>query len=139
MTFIAGRAAEVVGACTIALVASGTATLEAGLMRRPLVVIYRVSWLTYFVGRAMVKLPFFSLLNLLAKKQVVPELLQREVNVERVVSELEKLWHGPAREVCLGGLDEVRTSLGQPGASRTAAKLVASFIEPALPVESAGG
>ncbi len=97
-------------------------------MQRPLVVIYRVSWLTYFVGRAMVKLPFFSLLNLLAKKQVVPELLQREVTVDRVVAELEKLWQGPARETCLRGLDEVRASLGESGASLTAARLVASFI-----------
>lgn len=130
VTLLLGRAAEVVGASTIALVASGTATLEAGLMRRPMVVIYRVAWLTYFVGRAMVNLPFFSLINLLAKKQVVPELLQREVTVDRVVSELEALWQGPAREECLRGLDEVRETLGQPGASRTAAQLVASFIAP---------
>ncbi len=127
VTLVAGRAPEVVGASTVALVASGTATLEAGLMRRPLVVIYRVSWLTYFVGRAMVRLPFFSLVNLLAKRAVVPELLQREVTVERVVKELEALWAGPAREACLTGLDEVRVALGSPGASKRAAEIVAKL------------
>lgn len=127
VTLVAGRAPEVVGASTVALVASGTATLEAGLMRRPLVVIYRVSWLTYLVGRAMVRLPFFSLVNLLAKRAVVPELLQREVTVERVVKELEALWQGPAREACLAGLDEVRAALGSPGASKRAAEIVARF------------
>jgi lipid-A-disaccharide synthase len=88
-----------------------------------------VSWLTYGIGRAMVRLPFFSLVNLLAKRQVVPELLQREVTVNRVVAELEKLWQGPARETCLQGLDEVRAALGQPGASTRAAALVARFIQ----------
>ena len=129
VTLVEGRAAEVVGASDVAVVASGTATLEAGLMRRPLVVIYRVSWLTYAVGRAMVKLQHFSLINLLAKRVVVPELLQREVTVDRVVAELEKLWSGPAREACLQGLDEVREALGGAGASARAAKRVAEIIQ----------
>ncbi len=110
-TLVAGRAAEVVGASDVALVASGTAALEAGLMRRPLVVVYRVAPLTYWVGRAMVKLQHFSLVNLLAGRKVVPELLQAEVTVERVVEELEALWSGPAREACVAGLDEVRAAL----------------------------
>jgi lipid-A-disaccharide synthase len=124
--FVDGRAPEVVGASDVALVASGTATLEAGLMRRPFVTIYRVSPLTYAVGRAMVRIPFFCLVNLLAQRQVVPELLQGDVTVPRVVEALEGLWAGPAREACLTGLDEVRASLGPPGAAtRVAARLLA--------------
>lgn len=124
--FVDGRAPEVVGASDVGLVASGTATLEAGLMRRPFVTIYRVSPLTYAVGRAMVRIPFFCLVNLLAQRLVVPELLQGDVTVPRVVEALEGLWAGPAREACLAGLDEVRASLGPPGAAtRVAARLLA--------------
>ncbi len=129
VTLIDGRAPEVVGACDVGLVASGTATLEAGLMRRPFVTIYRVSPLTYAVGRALVRIPFFSLVNLLAKRRVVPELLQGEVTVPRVVQELEQLWGaGPAREACLAGLDAVRASLGPGGAARRVAERVATYL-----------
>jgi len=128
VTLIDGRAPEVVGACDVGLVASGTATLEAGLMRRPFVTIYRVPPLSYAVARALVRVPFFSLVNLLAKRRVVPELLQGEVTVPRVVQELEQLWEGPARAACLAGLDDVRASLGPGGAARRVAERVATYL-----------
>ncbi|MFT3707316.1 MAG: lipid-A-disaccharide synthase [Archangium sp.] len=121
---IDGRAPEVVGASDVALVASGTATLEAGLMRRPLVAVYRVNAISYAVGRLLVKIPFFSLVNLLAEKRVIPELLQADVTVDRVFSELEPLWSGPAREACLQGLDSLRGKLGPGGAAARVAELV---------------
>ena len=68
-----------VGASDAAVVASGTAALEAGLMQRPLVVVYRVSLLSYLVGRLMLKVAFVSLVNLLAGRRVVPELLQGDM------------------------------------------------------------
>ncbi|MEW6431696.1 MAG: lipid-A-disaccharide synthase [Myxococcota bacterium] len=126
--FIDGRAPEVVGASDVAVVASGTATLEAGLMRRPMVVVYRVNPLSYAVGKVLVKIPFFSLVNLLAGKRVVPELLQGEFTAERVVQQLEPLWDGPAREACLAGLDEVRAVLGPKGASERAADAVIAHL-----------
>lgn len=121
---IDGRAAEVVGACDVALVASGTATLEAGLMRRPLVAVYRVNALSYAVGKLLVRIPFFCLVNLLVGKKVVPELLQGDMTVERIVAELEPLWSGPAREECLAGLDLLREKLGAGGAAERVAKTV---------------
>lgn len=127
-TFVEGRAPEVVGAADVALVASGTATLEAGLMRRPFVTIYRVSPVTYAIGKALVRIPFFCLVNLLAKRKVVPELLQGDVTVPAVVDALESLWSGPARDACLTGLDEVRASLGPPGAAGRVAERVASRL-----------
>ncbi|MBL8920855.1 MAG: lipid-A-disaccharide synthase [Myxococcaceae bacterium] len=127
-TLIDGRAPEVVGSADVALVASGTATLEAGLMRRPFVTIYRVSPLTYAVGKALVRIPYFCLVNLLAQRRVVPELLQGDVTVPRVVAELEKLWAGPEREACLVGLDQVRASLGPPGAAARVAERVRSYL-----------
>lgn len=119
-----GRAPEVVGAGDVAVVASGTATLEAGLLRRPMVVVYRLNPITYAVGRLLVKIPFFSLVNLLAGKRVVPELLQGDFTAERVVQELDPLWEGPRRDACLAGLDEVRAVLGPKGASERAADAV---------------
>ncbi|MBL9037783.1 MAG: lipid-A-disaccharide synthase [Archangium sp.] len=133
VTLVSGRAAEVVGASDVALVASGTATLEAGLMQRPLVVIYRVSPLTYAVGKALVRLPFFSLVNLLAQRRVVPELLQSQVSIDAIVNELEPLWNGPAREACLAGLEEVRSTLGAGGAATRVAEVLARRIDAATP------
>ena len=121
-TLIEGRAAEVVGASDVALVASGTATLEAGLMRRPLVAVYRVNALSYAVGKLLVRIPFFCLVNLLAEKKVVPELLQGDMTVEKIVAELEPLWSGPAREACLSGLDTLPGKLGPRGASKRVAE-----------------
>lgn len=121
-TLIDGRAAEVVGASDVALVASGTATLEAGLMRRPLVAVYRVNAVSYAVGKLLVRIPFFCLVNLLAEKRVVPELLQGDMTVEKIVAELEPLWCGPAREACLDGLDTLRQKLGPGGASQRVAE-----------------
>ncbi len=127
-TFIDGRAPACVGASDVAVVASGTATLEAGLMRRPLVCVYRVNALTYAIGRAMVKLDHFCLINLLAKERLVPELLQAEVTVDAIVGALAPLWSGPARETCLQGLERVRAELGPPGASVRAAEAVLRLL-----------
>lgn len=125
---IDGRAPEVVGAADVALVASGTATLEAGLMRRPLVAVYRVNAVSYAIGRMLVRIPYFCLVNLLAEKKVVPELLQGDMTVERIVGELTPLWSGPAREECIAGLDLLREKLGAPGASRRVAEAVARHL-----------
>ncbi len=122
--FIEGQAPEVVGACDVAVVASGTATLEAALMGRPLVAVYRVSPVTYAVGRAMLKIPFVCLVNLLANRRVVPELLQGDANPDAIVAALEPLWNGPARTRLLEGLAEVRAMLGPAGAARRVAEAV---------------
>ncbi|PZR08398.1 MAG: lipid-A-disaccharide synthase [Archangium gephyra] len=127
VTLIDGRAPEVVGASEVAIVASGTASLEAGLMRRPLVCVYRLNVINYAIGRMLVRIPFFGLVNLLAGKRVVPELLQADMNPEKIMSELEPLWHGAAREVCLRGLDELRTILGPRGAARRVAEIVSKY------------
>jgi lipid-A-disaccharide synthase len=125
---ISGRAPEVVGACDVGLVASGTATLEAGLMGRPFVAIYRVAATSYWVGRMLVRVPFFSLANLLVGRRVVPELLQAEATVDRIVAELEPLWSGPARDACIAGLQELRAVLGPHQASQRAADEVLAVI-----------
>jgi lipid-A-disaccharide synthase len=126
VSLVDGRTEEVVGASDAALVKSGTSTLEAGLMLRPMVVVYKMSWLTYLVGRLLVRIAHFALVNILAGRGVVPELLQRDASPERMAAEVERLLGDPgAREAQLAGLREVAASLGEPGAARRVAEEVA--------------
>ncbi|WP_044281364.1 lipid-A-disaccharide synthase [Myxococcus stipitatus] len=128
---IEGRAPEVVGASDAAVVASGTAALEAGLMQRPLVVIYRVSLITYWVGRMMLQVAFVSLVNLLAGRRVVPELIQGEATPERIAEEVRRVWTpGTPRDEMLKGLAEVRGRLGETGAAARAAESVMELLPP---------
>lgn len=120
-----GRTEEVVGASDAALVKSGTSTLEAGLMLRPMVVVYKLSWLSYVVARAMVRIAHVALVNILAGRGLVPELLQGAASPERMAAEVERLLvDREAREAQLSGLREVRASLGEPGAPRRVAEEV---------------
>ncbi|BDG08166.1 lipid-A-disaccharide synthase [Anaeromyxobacter paludicola] len=124
-----GRADEAVGASDAALVKSGTSTLETALMLRPMVVVYRLSWLSYFIGRAFVRLAHFALVNILAGRRLVPELLQREASPERMAREITHLLDDPAaRAAQLAGLAEVRSSLGGPGAARRVAEEIAGAL-----------
>jgi lipid-A-disaccharide synthase len=125
VTLVDGRTEEVVGASDAALVKSGTSTLETALMLRPMVVVYKLSWLSYLVGRLLVRIAHFALVNILAGRGIVPELLQGDASPERMAAEVERLLHDRgAREAQLAGLREVRASLGEPGAARRVAEEV---------------
>jgi lipid-A-disaccharide synthase len=94
------------------IIASGTATVEAALMETPFVMVYRVTPLTYWLGRYTVKVPYFAMVNLIAGEQVVPELVQQEFTGTRVTAELSKVIRdGPWRENMQQGLRKVRTLL----------------------------
>jgi lipid-A-disaccharide synthase len=124
-----GQTEAAVGASDVALVKSGTATLEAGLMLRPMVIAYKFSWLTYLIGRLLVRYTYFSLVNLLVGRLVVPELMQSEASPIRMAAELEAvLVEGPARQAQLAGLQELRRSLGEPGAPERVAAVVAEVL-----------
>ena len=95
-----------------AIVASGTATVEAAVIGTPMVMIYMVSPLTYFIGKNLVDVPHYGMVNLIAGRRVVPELIQTDFTAERVVAELEPLLaDGARREQMLRDLDEVREKL----------------------------
>jgi len=114
--------------CDVAIVASGTATLEAALCERPMVVVYRVSRLTYWIGRLLVKVPFYSMVNILAGKQVVPELIQSDFTPARVAGQVEYLLdHSQAREEMAANLRALKTRLGPGGAVGRAAEAVAKL------------
>jgi len=97
------------------IVASGTATVEAAMMNTPFVMVYRVSPLTYLLGKPRVKVPRFAMVNLIAEEEVVPELVQHDFTAARVVARLnEILPDGSARELMLEGLARVKARLRAP-------------------------
>ncbi len=121
-----GQAEQAVGASDAALVKSGTSTLETALMLRPMVVVYKLSWLSYWVGRLLVRIAHFALVNILAGRGIVPELLQGEASPARMAAEVERLLTDrAARDAQLAALREVRASLGEPGAPERVAGEVA--------------
>ena len=132
VAFVAGRAPEVLAAADAAVVASGTATLEAALAQVPTVVVYRLSWLSWIVGRLLVRVPFVSLVNLLAGRGLVPELLQRDCTGARIAeSAAPLLAAGEARDAQLEGMRQIRQGLapaGSPGAARRAAEEIAALL-----------
>jgi lipid-A-disaccharide synthase len=131
---VAGRADESVGASDAALVKSGTSTLESALMNRPMVVVYKMAWFTYWIARLLVRMSHFALVNILAGRTVVPELLQQEATPERMAAEIEILLSDPvARQAQLDGLLEVRRSLGEPGAARRVAEEIVGALPGAVP------
>jgi lipid-A-disaccharide synthase len=94
------------------IVASGTATVEAAMMRTPFVMVYRVSPLTYMLGKPRVKVPRFAMVNLIAGEEVVPELVQQDFTANKVVSRLKEILpDGPPRNRMLEGLAQVKALL----------------------------
>jgi len=99
------------------IIASGTATVEAAMMGTPFVMVYRVSPLTYFLGRSRVKVPHFAMVNLIAGREIVPELVQQDFTAEKVVARLrEILPDEPKRDQMIAGLTEVKGLLRGPQA-----------------------
>jgi lipid-A-disaccharide synthase len=97
LTIVTGRPHEVLAACDLTLIASGTATLEAALFKRPMVIAYRVNWLTYRIMRPQQLQPWIGLPNILCGEFVVPELLQDRANPDALAAALLEWLGDPAR------------------------------------------
>ncbi len=97
------------------IIASGTATVEAAMMRTPFVMVYCVSPVTYILGKPRVKVPYFAMVNLIAGEQIVPELVQHDFTPQNVVARLQEILpDGPARTRMLEGLTKVKAQLRAP-------------------------
>jgi lipid-A-disaccharide synthase len=126
--------------CEVAIVASGTATLEAALCERPMVVVYRVSPLTWLLGSLLVHVPFYSLVNILAGKPVVPELIQSDFTATKVAGRIEYLLdHPQAREEMAQELRALKGRLGPGGAVGRAADAVVHGIQDSGPKSRGSG
>jgi len=122
---VEGATDDVLAAAEVVITASGTATIQAALHGRPMVIVYLLSPLTYAIGRAVVRVGTYGMVNLVAGRRIVPELIQRELTPENVAREAVSLLTDPARvETIRRDLADVRSRLGAPGASRRAAEAV---------------
>jgi len=129
VTVVRGEAAAVLRASRAAVVASGTATLQAAVIGTPLVMVYRVSPLTAWIGRRLITIPHLALVNVVAGRRVVPELVQEAMTSEAVAHEAGRLLSDPAaRDAMRRDLAAVRAALGEPGASGRAADAVLEWL-----------
>ncbi len=122
---VKGRANEVMAASNLLLVASGTATLQSALIGTPMVVVYRASPLTYHIARGLVKIPYISLVNILAGQEIVPELIQDRMTPDRIAHEaLGILQDARRQKEMTQAFQTIRASLGEAGASKRAAAFI---------------
>jgi lipid-A-disaccharide synthase len=120
---------DALAAADCAIVASGTATIEAALLGTPMVVVYRVSAASAFVLRRMVRSPFIAMVNLIAGRRVAPELIQDQFTPEAVEREVSTLIESQAaRDEMKAGLADVRANLGPGGAIERAADIFAGML-----------
>ncbi len=112
-----------------ALVTSGTATLETALFNIPQVVVYRTSLLTFWVGKILIKVPYLSLVNLIGQKEVVKELIQKELNPTNLSEELLAVTEGGAKRAqVLADYAHIREKMGEAGASQRAGLLMVQYL-----------
>ena len=126
---VQGNVYDALNACHAALVASGTVTLETAIMEVPMVIVYRVSPISYRVGKMMIKVPFIGLVNLVAGEAVVPELIQDEVTPERLADEVMTIIEdSDVREKMINKLKAIKRRLGRGGASDKTAGIALEMI-----------
>lgn len=127
---VQGQTYDALAAADVAIVSSGTATLEAALLNVPMVVIYRVTPLTAVLAKPLVRTPYFSMVNLIAGRRVVPELIQDDFSAVKLSGEVLRLLRdSQTRAELRTGLDEVRERLGPPGAVERAADAIVALLQ----------
>ncbi len=126
---ISGHTYDAISCTDMAIVASGTATLETALLGIPMIIIYKISALTYLIGKMIIKVKNIGIVNIIAGKTIVPELIQQEANGQRIATEaLAILTNSAIKQKMIGELAEIRAKLGNPGAAIRAAKLACDML-----------
>lgn len=126
--FVSGKTYDLLSVSVAALVTSGTATLETALFKVPEVVCYKGNWLSYQIAKAVIKLKYISLVNLIMDKPVVTELIQNQLNTENLQTELKKLLIPENRQKILDDYILLEEKLGSYGASEKTAQLIINTI-----------
>jgi lipid-A-disaccharide synthase len=126
---ISGQTYDIVSCADLALVASGTATLETALLKVPMVIVYKISLLSYVIGRLIVNVQNIGLVNIIAGRTIVPELVQNDANGPRIAREaLSILRDEEKKEKIIKELLTIRAMLGEPGAAIRAAQLALDML-----------
>ncbi len=129
VSFVEEATYDLLSIVKAAIVTSGTATLETALFNVPQVVVYKTSWLNYFIGKRVVSVPFISLVNLIADREVVKELLQENCTPQIISQELDNLLNNEEyRAAVLNGNKQVYKILDIGSASENAAKLMVKYL-----------
>lgn len=128
IALIPGQTYEILELADMALVTSGTATLETAIFNVPEVVCYKGSWVSYWIAKQLVKIKFISLVNLIMDKELVKEMIQAECNPKAIELEIMDLVKGDKRESLLQEYKELQKKLGGVGASERTADLVLNFL-----------
>ena len=129
---VEGFTYDVMNLSELLITASGTATLEGAILGKPMIIIYKVSCPSYWIGRALIQVDYIGLVNLLAEKEIAPELIQKDVNPQRIADEAFRILRDPilSRKMT-ESMEEVRQKLGEPGAAQRAARIVISLLHEA--------
>lgn len=126
---VTGRTHEVLTASDVAVVASGTASLETALLVKPMVIVYKVSPLTYFLGKMIVRIRHAGLPNIIAGRTIVPELIQKDFTPQRVADEITLILKDrQVRNRMIHDLMALKKRLGESGASRRTGRLACSML-----------
>lgn len=124
--FVSNQTYDLLSCSHLALVASGTATLEAALLKVPQIVCYKASWISYKIAKSIINVKYISLVNLIMEKEVVTELIQENLTKGKLLNEFEILQNPENRTEMLWVYDELEKKLGGPGASERVAKQLIS-------------
>ncbi len=126
---VTGRNYDVMNCSDLLIMASGSSTLEAGLFTVPMVIVYRIHPLTYFLAKFLTNITHFGLINIVAEEEVVPELLNEQVTPERIAAEALKVLKDPEQARAVRDrLQKVRASLGEPGVVKRIARSMANSM-----------
>ncbi len=126
---ISGHTYDVITCSDLVWVASGTATLETALLEVPMIIIYKISFLSYFIGRLIVDIKNIGLVNIIAGKTIVPELIQSEASGERIAAEALSILRNEERRLEMTKeLKAIRARLGDPGAAIRTAQLALDML-----------
>jgi lipid-A-disaccharide synthase len=129
---VEGFTYDVMNLSDLLITASGTATLEGAILEKPMIIIYKVSFPSYWVGRALIRVDHIGLVNLVAEKEIAPELIQKDVHPKRIADEALRILRDPILSRKMSeSMGEVRQKLGEPGAAQRAARIVISLLHEA--------
>ncbi len=127
---VEGEPYDVMNSCDMLIIASGSATLEAGILGCPMVIIYKLNPLTYLLAQLLVDAPLVGLVNIVAEEEVVPELIQDKVTAENISAEVLAVLRVSGKEQAVRErLLETRKTLGKPGVMKVVAKRIADFMD----------
>lgn len=125
-----GQSYDVMNSCDMLIIASGSATLEAGIIGCPMVIVYKLNPLTYFLAKLLVNVPLVGLVNIVAEEQVVPELIQNKVTAENISAEVLAVIRAPEKEKAIRKrLLNIKNTLGAPGVMKVVANRIAVFMD----------